>query len=268
MPDEVVVITGAAGGIGNALARSFAADGAKVVLADLFADLLDDATAELAATGADVLGVVTDVSDPAAVDRLAEATVAHFGAVHVICNNAGTVMRGPVWDISLDDWHRVMDVNFWGVVHGIRSFVPLLLAHDAPGYVVNTASMAGVMSLPSLAPYVASKHAVVGISEVLAHDLAAAGAADRIGVSVVCPGYVPSRLGMSDPRAPIPAPPPGSVTLDDVAASVRAAMAERRFYVFTHPGSADVVARRAAATVDGLRPFGMPIPTVEEAEDG
>jgi NAD(P)-dependent dehydrogenase (short-subunit alcohol dehydrogenase family) len=258
--DKVVVVTGAAGGIGGALARSFAADGARLVLADLHADVLDEVAATLAEHGTDVLAVPTDVADADAVERLAEAAVERFGAVHVVCNNAGALAMGPAWEIPLADWRRVVDVNLWGVIHGIRSFVPRLLAHDEPGWVVNTSSMAGVMSLPSLGPYVASKHAVVGATEVLAHDLAAAGVDDRIGVSVLCPGYVPSRLGRDDPRAPIPDPPPGHVTLDDVAAAVRAAMAEGRFQVFTHPGSTDIVTQRSAATVEGITPFGMAVP--------
>lgn len=252
---KVAVVTGAASGIGYALATSFAADGAHVVLADLHADVCAEAAERIGGTS-----VPTDVTDPASVEALAAATVERFGAVHVIVNNAGGLAMGPAWELALEDWQRVFAVNLWGVVHGIRSFVPRLLAHDEPGYVVNTASMAGVMALPSLGPYVASKHAVVGATEVLALDLEAAGVADRIGVSVVCPGYVPSRLGMDDRRGPVPDPRPGHLSADDVAAAVRAAMAERRFHVFTHPGSTDLVAQRAAATVDGMRPFGKPVP--------
>lgn len=252
---KVAVVTGAASGIGLALARSFAADGAHVVMADIHADVLAE---EASALGA--LAVPTDVSDPAAVDALAAATVDRFGAVHVVCNNAGLLAMGFAWEIPLEEWHRVLDVNLWGVVHGIRSFVPHLLAHDEPAYVVNTASMAALVSIGTLAPYTASKHAVLGITETLVHDLAEAGAGERIGVSVVCPGMVPSRLGFDDRRAAVREAGPGELTADQTAAAVRAAMAERRFYVLTHDGTAGMATQRTDAIVDGRRAFGMPLP--------
>jgi NAD(P)-dependent dehydrogenase (short-subunit alcohol dehydrogenase family) len=258
---KVAVVTGAASGIGYALAASFAADGAKVVFADVHGDVCEEAAAAVAAeTGAEVLAVPTDVSDPAAVDALAAATIERFGAVHVVCNNAGLLAMGHVWDLTLEEWHRVLDVNLWGVVHGIRSFVPLLLAHDEPGYVVNTASMAALMTIGGLAPYTASKHAVLGITETLAHDLDDVGAGDRIGVSVLCPGMVPSRLGFDDRRAPIREPGRTELSADQVAAQVREAMAARRFYVLTHEGSAALATQRTDAVADGMRPFGMPLP--------
>jgi len=248
---RVAVVTGAASGIGFALARRFAAEGDRVVLADLHADVLAEAAEELEASGAEVLAVPTDVSDPAAVDALAARTVERFGTVHIVCNNAGTVVGGAAWEVSLADWHRIMDVNLWGVIHGIRSFVPILLAHDEPAHVVNTASMAGVTSLAGLGPYVASKHAVIGLTETLFHDLAAAGAGDRIGVTALCPGYVPTRIGFDDRQAPAPEAPPGAVTADDVANRVIEAITERRVFVFTHEGTAEQVAARAAAIVSG-----------------
>ena len=251
MTGRVAVVTGAASGIGFALARRFAAEGDRVVLADLHADVLAEAAEELEASGAEVLAVPTDVSDPAAVDALAARTVERFGTVHIVCNNAGTVVGGAAWEVSLADWHRIMDVNLWGVIHGIRSFVPILLAHDEPAHVVNTASMAGVTSLAGLGPYVASKHAVIGLTETLFHDLAAAGAGDRIGVTALCPGYVPTRIGFDDRQAPAPEAPPGAVTADDVANRVIEAITERRVFVFTHEGTAEQVAARAAAIVSG-----------------
>ena len=252
---KVAVVTGAASGIGYALAKSFADDGAQVVLADIHADVVEEAAAEIGG-----FAVPTDVSDPAAVDALAAATIERFGTVHVVCNNAGLLAMGHVWDIPLEEWHRVVGVNFWGVVHGIRSFVPHLLAHDEPGYVVNTASMAALMTLGGLSPYTASKHAVLGVTESLFHELASVGAGDRIGVSVLCPGMVPSRLGFEDRRAPIREAGRGELTADQVAAQVRAAMAERRFYVLTHDGSAALATQRTDAVADGMAPFGMPIP--------
>ncbi len=174
----MVVVTGAASGIGLALARRFASEGARLVLADQHADVLSEVAEELEAGGAEALAVPTDVGDPAAVDALASKALDRFGIVHVICNNAGIVVGGLAWEIPLEEWHRLMRVNLWGVIHGIRSFVPLLLAHDEAAYVVNTASMAGVSAFGTLGPYVASKHAVVGLSEVLAQDLAAAGVSE------------------------------------------------------------------------------------------
>jgi len=240
---KVAVITGAASGLGYAMAKRFAAEGATLVLADVAAPQLERAARELAGLGATVEACPTDVSDPESVDRLARYSFEVHGRVDIVVNNAGLVVLGKIWEIPLSEWHRLMDVNLWGVIHGIHAFVPRLIRQGGPAYVVNTASMAGVMTLGSLAPYVASKHAVVGLSEVLARDLADAGR--PIGVSVVCPGYVPSRLGLEDRDAVIPPPRPGGVTADDVADRVRQAMRDERLYVFTHPGSIDEVDRRA-----------------------
>ncbi len=256
---RVAVVTGAASGIGRALARRFAADGAHVVMADVVADSLEAAAGDLAAAGGDVLAVPTDVTDPGAVDDLARRTLDHFGAVHVVCNNAGTLAQGPVWEIGLDDWHRVMDVNFWGVLHGVHSFVPILLEQGQPAHIVNTASMAGVVTLPGIGPYVASKHAIVSLSEVLYADLAAVGA--PIGVSVLCPGYVPTRLGQPDRQAPVPAAAPGQVSVDDVADDVVDAIATDRFYVFTHRGSTRRVEERMRAIVDDGAPVSVELPS-------
>lgn len=260
---KVAVVTGAASGIGYALAKSFAADGAHVVLADIHADVVEEAAAELGG-----VAVPTDVSDPASVEALATATIEQFGAVHVVCNNAGLLAMGHVWDIPLDEFHRIVDVNFWGVVHGMRSFVPHLLAHDEPGYVVNTASMAALMTLGGLSPYTASKHAVLGVTESLFHELAEVGAGDRIGVSILCPGMVPSRLGFDDRRAPIREAGRGELTADQVATQVRDAMAARRFYVLTHDGSVELATQRADAIADGMRPFGMPVPRPDSHSEG
>ncbi|MDT5027694.1 MAG: hypothetical protein QOE61_4120 [Micromonosporaceae bacterium] len=186
LTSKVAVITGAASGIGFALAKVFAAEGMRVVLADVDATRLTSAADALAATGADCIGEVVDVSDPAAVERLADRTVEHFGGVHVICNNAGVSALGCQWELSLDDWNWVLDVCLGGVVNGIRSFVPRMLASGEPGHVVNTASMAGVLTSPFVGPYAAAKHAVVGISKGLRAELAGT----PIGVTVVCPGMV------------------------------------------------------------------------------
>jgi NAD(P)-dependent dehydrogenase (short-subunit alcohol dehydrogenase family) len=239
---KVAVITGAASGLGYAMATRFAADGAKLVLADVAEPQLETAARELARLGATVEARATDVGNPESVDALARYSFDLHGRVDIVVNNAGRVVLGKSWEIPLTEWHGVMDVNLWGVIHGIHAFVPRLIRQGGPAYVINTASMAGVMTLGSLAPYVASKHAVVGLSEVLARDLADSEV--PIGVTVVCPGYVPTRLGQEDRDAAVPPPPPGAVTADDVADRVRQAMCDEQLYVFTHPGSIDEVDRR------------------------
>jgi len=196
---KVAVVTGAASGIGRALADRWAADGMKVVLADVEQGPLDAARDELDASGADVLAVPTDVSDAAQVEALAAATLDHFGGVHLLCNNAGVGGGGPSWEVSLEDWSWVLGVNLWGVIHGIRAFVPHLIAQDE-GHVVNTASIAGFAYAPMMGPYNASKAAVVAISETLQRDLELQGS--KVGVSVLCPGWVNTRIHESDRNRP------------------------------------------------------------------
>jgi NAD(P)-dependent dehydrogenase (short-subunit alcohol dehydrogenase family) len=239
---KVAVITGAASGLGYAMAKRFAAEGAKLVLADVAEPQLELAAGQLAGLGATVEACATDVGNPESVEALARYAFAVHGRVDIVVNNAGLVVLGKIWEIPLTQWRRLMDVNLWGVIHGIHAFVPRLIRQGGPAYVINTASMAGVMTLGSLAPYVASKHAVAGLSEVLARDLADSEV--PIGVTVVCPGYVPTRLGLQDRDAAVPPPPPGAVSADDVADRVRQAMSDQQLYVFTHPGSIDEVDRR------------------------
>lgn len=245
---RVAVVTGAASGLGEAMAHRLAAAGCALVLADV--DPLDRVADAIADAGGNVAVVPTDVTDPDAVDALAAAALAKFGSIGVVCNNAGIVAGGNCWEIPRSEWRRVIEVDLMGVVNGIRSFVPHLL--ESGGHVVNTASMGGVVAYPMIGPYVAAKFGVVGLSEVLHHDLAAMGA--PVGVSVVCPGYVPTRLGMVDRVTPPPAPAPGALSADDVAAAVIDAVLADRFYVFTHPDSTDAVARRSHAMVSGSTP--------------
>ncbi len=196
---KVAVVTGGASGIGLAMARAFAAEGMRLVLADLDEDGLAAAADELATGSADASTVtaVTDVSDPEAVERLRDRAIESFGAVHVVCNNAGVGGSGLSWEVPLEQWRWVMGVNFFGVVHGIRSFVPLLVAQNE-GHIVNTASAAGLVTTPFMAPYTASKHAVVATSETLKMELSG----HEVGVSVLCPMWVRTRIDTSSRNAP------------------------------------------------------------------
>ena len=196
---RVAVITGAASGIGRGMAESFAAAGMKVVLADVDADRLAQVAHELEKTGAEVLPVKTDVSRQAEVDELARRALDAFGAVHVVCNNAGVAHGGvPTWQSTLHDWEWIVGVNLMGVVHGVRTFTPLLL-EQGEGHIVNTASMAGLISGGGNALYGVTKHAVVALSEALFNELAAQGPS-RVRVSVLCPGWINTQILQSSQR--------------------------------------------------------------------
>ena len=180
------VVTGAASGIGRALAGAFAAEGMPVVLSDVNQPLVEEAARELTARGVDCVALAVDVSDAAAVERLADLAFAQFGRVSVVCNNAGVSTIGKQWEIGIEDWDWVIGVCLRGVVNGVRSFVPRMLAQGGPAHVVNTASMGGLLTSPFIGPYAAAKHAVVGLSKGLRAELAGT----EVGVSVVCPGMV------------------------------------------------------------------------------
>ncbi|HWP66092.1 MAG TPA: SDR family NAD(P)-dependent oxidoreductase [Candidatus Limnocylindria bacterium] len=265
---KVAVVTGAASGIGRALAETFAGAGMKVVLADVEAAALDVAARELGAAGADVLAVPTDVSSADAVEALAARTYDRFGAAHVVCNNAGVALAGPLWECTIDDWRWLLGVNLWGVIHGVRSFVPRMLAAATPGHVVNTASIAGLTSAPGIGAYNASKHAVVALSETLAKDLALAGA--PIKVSVLCPGFVntrildsarnrPASLGAERPRpaemeSVMRSLVAAGMPPREVARHVLRAVEDERFYVLTHPDFTAQVKERCRDIVEGRTP--------------
>ena len=200
---RVAVVTGAASGIGLGLVERFAREGMKVVLADIEQTRLEDVRAKLQAEGAEVAGLRVDVSDPEAVERLAELAYDRFGAVHVLCNNAGVVPSGrfrPVWEYPLEDWRWAIDVNLMGVVHGLRSFIPRMLASGQPGHVVNTSSVAGVTSGAYSAVYGAAKHGVVRVTEALYASLQ--DMKSPIGVTVLCPGVVRTRIYQSERNRP------------------------------------------------------------------
>jgi NAD(P)-dependent dehydrogenase (short-subunit alcohol dehydrogenase family) len=192
---KVAVVTGAASGIGLALATRFAQEGMKVVLADIEAAPLEAARSALAARGAAALAVRTDVSREEDVKRLADAAFEAFGNVHVLCNNAGVTGgfgADGIWNVAREDWEWVLGVNFSGVLYGIRQFVPRMLARAVAGHIVNTASVAGLVTSGTGAPYTVSKHAVVALTELLYKDLRARNA--QLSASVLCPGWVDTKI--------------------------------------------------------------------------
>jgi NAD(P)-dependent dehydrogenase (short-subunit alcohol dehydrogenase family) len=194
---KVAVVTGGASGIGRALADRFATAGMKLVLADVEREPLERAVAELSRGGARAIGVPTDVRDPAAVRALADRALAAFGAVHVVCNNAGVLPLGPILETSLEDWRWLVDVNLLGVAYGVAVFGPILVEQGL-GHIVNTASAAGLLPPPGLGAYAATKHAVVGLSETLYLELAGTG----VGVSVLCPALVNTQIVRSERNRP------------------------------------------------------------------
>jgi len=197
---RVAVVTGAASGIGRALAEVLTDEGMRVMLADVDAEQLDAAAADLRSRGGQVEATVTDVGDRHSVETLAALTIEAFGAVHVVCNNAGVWTLGAQWETPQDDWRWVVDVNLMGVVHGVATFLPRLLDNPEGGHIVNVASIGGLVAGPFTGPYAATKHAVVGLTKGLRAELQARRA--PIGVSLVCPGRVRSGLVSAVNRRP------------------------------------------------------------------
>src|SRR5580698_5014975 len=196
---KVAVITGGASGIGRAVAERAAAEGMQLVLGDIEEGPLQQAVDDLTGAGAEVIGGRTDVADRASVEALRDRALDRFGAVHLVHNNAGIGLGGPIWEVTEEDWRWILGVNLWGVVHGVATFTPLLI-EQGEGHIVNTASVAGLIAAPFLGPYNATKQAVVAISETLFKDLQAVGA--PVGVSVLCPGFVRTRIAESERHRP------------------------------------------------------------------
>lgn len=269
-PGRVAVVTGAASGIGLGLCERFASEGMHVVMADVEEPALRDAARRISGQGSAVLPVLTDVSRPDQVDALRDEAVRAFGAVHVLCNNAGVGgSHEPLWLIPPGEWDWVLGVNLGGVINGIRAFVPLLLAQDA-AHIVNTASIFGVFA-GALGPYGVSKHAVVALSETLHFQLRALGA--QVGVSVLCPGAVRTNFGTSARNRPAsagPGPADGAaarasaeefrqlaaagIEPDRVADIVVQAIRSARFYVLTSGNRDDAVRRRGGEILSGSPP--------------
>jgi len=249
---KVAAITGAASGLGRAMALAFAREGMQIALADVDEKSLADAEQAVRALGVRAFAVRVDVSKAAEVDGFAERTVGTLGAIHVVCNNAGVSPVGAAWENSLADWEWTLGVNLWGVIHGIRAFVPRLIGQNE-GHVVNTASVAGLISPPGMAVYNVTKHAVVTLSETLQHDLQLHGA--KVGVSVLCPAYVPTGIADSERNRPAALANPvgsqtaaqraaeamvkkavasGKISAAQVADAVVDAIRRERFYILTH----------------------------------
>ena len=270
-PGKVAVVTGAASGIGLGLSERFAAEGMHVVMADVEEPALSKAASALAGNGASVLPVLTDVADRAAVDALRDSAVAAFGAVHVVCNNAGVGgPHGALWECPPGEWDWVLGVNLGGVINGVRTFMPLLLEQDA-GHMVNTSSIFGVFA-GTLGPYGVSKHAVAALTETLYFNLKAQGVS-HVGVSVLCPGAVRTNFGTSARNRPSWAGPPvvrGEAEQEsaerfdrlsatgaspaEVAAIVVDGIRARRFYLLTSENRNEAVTRRGEEIVAGGPP--------------
>ena len=268
---KVAVVTGGASGIGNAMATRFAEEGMRVVLADIEEGPLADAEKKLADSGATVIAVPTDVTKGDQMDALAQKTFDAFGTAHVVCNNAGVATGGFMWTLTEEDWQWVLGVNLWGVIHGVRVFGARLV-EQGEGHFVNTASMAGLTSAPMMGPYNVSKHGVVTLSETLAAELTLQGS--PVKVSVLCPGWVNTRINEADRNRPPELQPHADVDtsimdmgrqiLDglissgmppmEVASQVLDAVKDERFYILTHPDMKPMIQQRMDDILQGRTP--------------
>lgn len=274
---KVAVITGAAEGIGKAIAVAAAAEGMRLVLADIHQELLDKTVSELRQAGAEVIGVVTDVSKEVEIQALADQAYAQFGHVHLLVNNAGVAFAKSAWETSAKDWEWIMGINLYGITHAIRIFVPRMLASNEVAHIVNTASVAGLIAEPALAAYNVSKFGVVALSESLQHDLNLRQA--KIGVSVLCPSWVKTRITDAERNrktedriqveqlekvslktgAAINKAVEAGIAPQQVAHDVINAVKNNTFYILTHPETKAAVAIRSEDILQGRAPTLLPI---------
>jgi len=284
---KTAVLTGAGSGFGLECARIAAQRGMNLVLVDVQQDALDRAVAELSASGVAILARRVDVSKGDQMEALAQAVQERFGAPHFVFNNAGVAIAGLLWEHSVRDWEWVMGVNVWGVIHGVRLFTPMMLAAAEAdpswrGHIVNTASMAGLLTPPNMGVYNVSKHAVVSLTESLYQDLKLV--TDQLSASVLCPYFVPTAINQSERNRPADlvvgkptksqlighamsdkAISSGKVTAAEVAARVFEAVANDQFYVYSHPKALGNARSRFDAIVAGQNP---PDPFAERPEVG
>lgn len=260
---KVAVVTGGASGIGRGIVGALRREGMEVVIGDVEDGALREAAESLGA-----YGVRTDVSDAASVEALARAATDRFGAVHVVCNNAGVGPWARIADLTLDDWRWIVGVNLWGVIHGVHTFLPLLEANPDGGFIVNTASLAGLRPTKGLGSYVVTKYGVVGLTETLAQELAESGS--RVGVSVLCPGPIHTNIGSSSRNRPTGLADAGFADVrledspvtraghdflepDEAGAVVVDAIKTGKLYALTHPWALPGVEERFDGIVQAFR---------------
>ena len=264
LPDlrgKVAVVTGGASGIGKGIATQFVAEGMRVIIADIEQDALDKTAAQIGA-----VGVPVDVSDIASVQALARAAQELYGTVHVVCNNAGIGPMAAIKDLTMDDWHWMLGVNLYGVIHGVHTFLPVLRANPDGGHIVNTASMAGLVAPTRIGSYAVAKYGVVALTEVLAAELAAAGS--KVGASVLCPGTVRTNIGTSSRNRPEHLADRGLIDVnierdenpfyrwigpEDAGAVVVRAIKRGDLYALTHPDWYPLVEQRHQAIATAFR---------------
>jgi NAD(P)-dependent dehydrogenase (short-subunit alcohol dehydrogenase family) len=267
---KVAAVTGAASGLGRSMALAFAAEGMDVALGDVDETNLSLVEKEVNATGVRSAALRVDVSRAQDVEAFRDLALERLGGIHLVCNNAGVSPLGAVWETVAADWQWTLGVNLWGVIHGVRAFVPRLIAQNE-GHIVNTASVSGLISPPGSGAYNVTKHAVVALSESLHHDLRERNS--RVGVSVLCPAYVPTgivdsersrpkELGVSEKSAHTlareamlrKAVTSGKISADQVAQAVVAAIKEERFYILTHPRIKGAIQARLEDILEGRAP--------------
>ncbi len=269
---KVAVVTGGASGLGRAMAFRFAEEGMKIVIGDIEKSSLEETVTAFKQKGYDVMGKLCNVAEAEDVEDLAKSTVEKFGAVDVLCNNAGVSATGRAWEHTKDEWEWALGVNVWGVIHGIRVFTPLMLNQNTEGHIINTASVAGLLSLPQMSLYCLTKHSVVTLTESLYHDLKEINA--KISCSVLCPAYVPTKISESERNRPAQqgtlrvktqenlemeqklkyAVESGKITAKAVADLVFEGISDDQFYILTHPRIKSTVEMRVKDILQNQQP--------------